>query len=525
MIDVIGTAITDEIVRRLKEAEFFAVIADETPDTSHNEQFSITVRYVYQGDVEEKLLALRIVDQTTSEMLFETLCAVLKSHDIDVTRLRGQCYDGASNVSGIRTGLQARIKEISPSALFVHCYAHVLNLVIVDAMTSNTTARDFFGTLQNLYVFIQTCTKRHAVCTQQQAEIHASSGSTKSFQVRTLKSLCETRWACRANAINTFNATIGAIVGTLKIIHETETKAKIAAEAKGLLSNIDFEFVLSLKVLDKVLNLSKGVSDKLQSEDLDVVSGCDRVEDLLVAIEELRTDDKFKTFWIATVETCEELNIETPMETRQRKIPVRLDDHPETAVRLEPKDTFRVGFYFSVLDLMINSIETRYDAENRSILRGFGYLHPKRITTPDSFEHVKHAADWFADDINADALELEMKLIRSSKMIKDILAKETKERKPSLVDLYRELLQEPECFPNLLKIIKIALTLPLTSASAERSFSKLRIIKNRLRSTMRQDRLESLMLMSVESDICRGLDIEGLVERFTDAAPRRWNLY
>ena len=54
MIDVIGTAITDEIVRRLKEAELFAVIADETPDTSHNEQFSITVRYVYQGDVEEK---------------------------------------------------------------------------------------------------------------------------------------------------------------------------------------------------------------------------------------------------------------------------------------------------------------------------------------------------------------------------------------------------------------------------------------------------------------------------------------
>ena len=257
MIDVIGTAITDEIVRRLKEAELFAIIADETPDTSHNEQFSITVRYVYQGDVEEKLLALRIVDQTTSEMLFETLCAVLKSHDIDVTHLRGQCYDGASNVSGIRTGLQARIKEISPSALFVHCYAHVLNLVIVDAMTSNTTARDFFGTLQNLYVFIQTCTKRHAVYTQQQAEIHARSGSTKSFQVRTLKSLCETRWACRANAINTFNATVGAIVGTLKIIRETETKAKIAAEARGLLSNIDFEFVLSLKV--SILTVYKGL--------------------------------------------------------------------------------------------------------------------------------------------------------------------------------------------------------------------------------------------------------------------------
>ena len=57
-----------------------------------------------------------------------------------------------------------------------------------------------------------------------------------------MKSLCETRWACRANAINTFNAT------TLKHICETETKANIAAEAKGLLANIDFQFILALKV-------------------------------------------------------------------------------------------------------------------------------------------------------------------------------------------------------------------------------------------------------------------------------------
>ena len=99
------------------------------------------------------------------------------------------------------------------------------------------------------------------------------------------------------------------------------------------------------------------------------------------------------------------------------------------------------------------------------------------------------------------------------------------ERKPSLIDLYRALLQEHECFPNLSRIIKIALTIPLTSASAERSFSKLKIIKNRLRSTMTQDRLDSLMLMSVESDICQKLDIGELVKCFSDAAPRRWNLY
>ena len=100
-------------------------------------------------------------------------------------------------------------------------------------MTSNATARYFLGTLQNLYVFIQTCTKRHAIYTEGQAQIHKSSNSPKPFQVHTLKKLCDTRWACRADAINTFNRTIDAVQATLKHIHENETKANIAAEAKA----------------------------------------------------------------------------------------------------------------------------------------------------------------------------------------------------------------------------------------------------------------------------------------------------
>ena len=59
MIDVIGSAITDEIVRRLKDADIFSVMADETPDASHKEKLSVTVRHVYQADIEERLVALR----------------------------------------------------------------------------------------------------------------------------------------------------------------------------------------------------------------------------------------------------------------------------------------------------------------------------------------------------------------------------------------------------------------------------------------------------------------------------------
>ena len=73
------------------------------------------------------------------------------------------------------------------------------------------------------------------------------------------------------------------------------------------------------------------------------MSGCDRVEDLLVVIKELRSEEQFELFWTTTVEKCDNLCIEKPLEVRQRKIPNRLDNHPETAVRLNAKYTFRVG--------------------------------------------------------------------------------------------------------------------------------------------------------------------------------------
>ena len=75
------------------------------------------------------------------------------------------------------------------------------------------------------------------------------------FWVRTLESLNETGWACRANAINIINCTIDSVIRTLKHVHETDTKANIASELKGLLGNIDFKTVLSLKVGASIVHM------------------------------------------------------------------------------------------------------------------------------------------------------------------------------------------------------------------------------------------------------------------------------
>lgn len=71
-------------------------------------------------------------------------------------------------------------------------------------------------------------------------------------------------------------------------------------------------------------------------------------------------------------------------------------------------------------------------------------------------------------------------------------------------------------FPDIYIFLKISLTLPAGSVSTERSFSKLKFIKSRLRSTMTNDRLESLITISCEYDI--NIDYEEVLNLFSQTS-------
>jgi hypothetical protein len=152
-------------------------------------------------------------------------------------------------------------------------------------------------------------------------------------------------------------------------------------------------------------------------------------------------------------------------------------------------------------------------------------LGPSRLASPEAWENISLAVQWFQSDLDVDALESEIFSLQTSLLLTNVNKKaKSEKRKASFDDLFKVLQTEPECYGNVIKLMKITLTLPLTSTSAERAFSKLKLIKSRLRSTMKQERLESLMLMSVEADILEQLDLEELVEKFVDMAPRKMDL-
>ena len=78
-------------------------------------------------------------------------------------------------------------------------------------------------------------------------------------------------------------------------------------------------------------------------------------------------------------------------------------------------------------------------------------------------------------------------------------------------------------FPNDFVALRLFLTLPVSNCEGERTFSKLKRIKNELRTTMGQKRLSALSLMAVESELVRGLDFEDIITEFSKKKSRKKN--
>lgn len=69
-----------------------------------------------------------------------------------------------------------------------------------------------------------------------------------------------------------------------------------------------------------------------------------------------------------------------------------------------------------------------------------------------------------------------------------------------------------ETFPNLYKLLNLALSIPISSASCERSFSTMRRISTYIRSTMNQDRFSSLAIINIERDVSNNINAEDILE-------------
>ena len=134
----------------------------------------------------------------------DKLTVVLATMQIYVAGgLVAQCYDGASTMSGRLHCVQQRMREsVCPLGIFIHCWAHRLNLVVVSVSELTTKIAKHFDHLRTLHKFFSSSVP-HDKFIEVQKEVYRDNADERgqALQIKELKSLSKTRWSCQGEPL------------------------------------------------------------------------------------------------------------------------------------------------------------------------------------------------------------------------------------------------------------------------------------------------------------------------------------
>lgn len=285
MVELMAHDILRSLTDEVRAAEHYAVIMDETADISVKEQLSVCFRVVTESlEVEELFCGFFNTTDTTATSLFAILKDILCRFNLPIEKCRGQCYDGAANMRGKHRGVQALMQEQEPRALYVHCLAHILNLVLHDVGQKVDMCRDFLYAVTELINFVTCSPKRVASFQEIQVEEDVN-----------LRKFCPTRWTLKASSLRSVLSNYSSLI-TFFSETASEERTEAGAKASGFLRMLfKFESFFMLTLLTKVFSRMEALNTALQKRTLRFDQAEKMVKSVTASVAELR--QSFPLVW------------------------------------------------------------------------------------------------------------------------------------------------------------------------------------------------------------------------------------
>ncbi|KAL4090434.1 hypothetical protein QTP88_025270 [Uroleucon formosanum] len=466
------------------------------------------------------------------------------------SNLIAQSYDGAASMQGQYSGVRTLVQQQNPRAIYVWCFSHVLNLVVVDTCDSCKETRNFFGNIQSLKEFMRA-RKRTALFLEYQKKFYPDKRPLR------MKTFSTTRWTLHHRSLFVIFEKFKAIVATLEDFSESIDRL-CSSTANNLLKNItSFSFVTVMFLMNKIFDITTPLSTYLQTPSNDYIQALTMVDIADQRLSKLRTQESVDTI----LQESKKFSVKNELDEiefpkiRQRKRKRMDDENNSDEITNSPVDYFRTNVYFLCIDKIKVSLTVRFK-DARNIMKDLSFLSYERLMKVSNGDVVpKHTFDslktWIPE-IDKDSIGMEYRNFAKSfqklqsgicpEQLHDedvLISENTSDEDDSIInsemddeDIVHnsskkmvsptqifELLNSfklASAFPNLYIAYKSLCTIPATSVSSERSFSKVKLVKTRLRSTIGQGRLEGLLLLSCEKDLSDKINIQEVIDKLAN---------
>lgn len=247
--------IATQLIERLRNA-YYAIQLDESTDIGSEAQLLVYVRYCWEGEaVEDFLMCRALSTRATGEAVFNELNEFFMRSQIPWGHCVGICTDGAASMTGRKSGVVARVKEVAPAATSTHCMIH---REVLAAKNMEESLEEVFSSCVKIINFIKS----------------------RPLSVRTFSKLCdemgaehkhlllhtEVRWLSR-----------GAVLQRVFELREellqylTEYNANLAA----LLT--DETWLAKLSYLVDIFNVLNALNLSMQGPDMNIMNSHDKI--------------------------------------------------------------------------------------------------------------------------------------------------------------------------------------------------------------------------------------------------------
>ncbi|XP_057809843.1 uncharacterized protein LOC131024354 [Salvia miltiorrhiza] len=259
------------------------------------------------------------------------------------------------------------------------------------------------------------------------------------------------------------------------------------------------------------------VSKKLQSKSMCIDATMKQLEGVLSFFEKYR-EEGFISSMNVVKSVALEMDVEPIFPIKRRMIRKKyFGENNEEEEDNSPEELFRTRYFLVVVDMAIVYLKNRFE-ELKTFEGIFGFLYDSNKLKSLGEKELRDSCVNFhstfshenLSDIDLDDLYSELKVLQLT-LPTNLL---------SAIEILT-FVKSADCYPNVSIAYRILLTVPVTVASAERNFSKLKLIKTYLRSSMSQERLNGLTILAIEKDMLEHINIDVIINDFASAKARR----
>ena len=521
ILHILASGVKKHIREEIGDSKF-CIVLDGARDESEKEQMPLILRFVDKnGFIQEQLFD--IVDVGYSRFnavtLKEQVCAILSRHNLDVSNIRGQGYDGTCDMREQWNGLQALFLNECPSAYYIHCFAHKLDLALVGASTEIMPIAQFFYSLTIVVNFFCTCRKPDDKLLAAELNEIAQLLETRELEtgegedcLGTMQQVGDARSTSYFSPICSLINRYDATCCILEKLSENGSNYCQNGDAYMAYNHLTtFDFVLVLHLMRNTMGITDILCQALQQQYPNVVNVKHIVRSSKALLQNMRQDGWDKLLKTVT-SFCDKNGVDVP-QFNAPYVPISRHARRQQENQITLMQYYREQVFLIAIDTQIQELNSRFSDRSMELLTLGSALVPKDTYQAFNIDNICTLVEkYYPMDFN------EQEKITLRFQLQHFIVDARQDSNLKSLSTIQELCaclaatKKSEVYYLIDRLLRLIMTLPVSTPTTERSSSSMKTFKSMLKNMTEYELIPDSMIIYIERKIAKSFSLDSIID-------------